>query len=116
MTPGDAIGWSKRPRREADAEKSIEDYLAAHKDDDAAVARTMEFYRRMRLSAPLEKRLSATFLASPDNEQAASELARFYLEQRRDAEAAECLLRFDGSRLDSQDMAAAAFRFSELLK
>ncbi len=102
--------------READAEKRIEDYLAAHKDDDAAVARTMEFYRRMRLSAPLEKRLSATFLASPDNEQAASELARFYLEQRRDAEAAECLLRFDGSRLDSQDMAAAAFRFSELLK
>ena len=48
--------------QEADAEKRVEDYLAAHKDDDAAVARTMDFYRRMRLSAPLEKRLSATFL------------------------------------------------------
>jgi thioredoxin-like negative regulator of GroEL len=76
----------------------------------------MDFYRRMRLSAPLEKRLSATFVASPDDEQAATELARFYLEQRRDAEAAECLLRFDGSRLDPQGAAAAAFRFSELLK
>ena len=102
--------------QEADAEKRVEDYLAAHKDDDAAVARTMDFYRRMRLSAPLEKRLSATFAAHPDDEQAATELARFYLEQRRDAEAAECLLRFDGSRLDPQDAAAAAFRFSELLK
>ena len=102
--------------QEADAEKRVEDYLAAHKDDDAADARTMEFYRRMRLSAPLERRLSAAFLAHPDDEQAASELARFYLEQRRDAEAAECLLRFEGSRLDPQDAAAAAFRFSELLK
>ncbi len=102
--------------QEADAEKRIESYLEAHKDDDAAVARAMEFYGRMRLSAPLEKRLSAAFLAGPDDEQAASELARFYLEERRDAEAAECLLRFDGSRLDSQHAAAAAFRFSELLK
>ena len=102
--------------QEADAEKRIEEYLAAHKDDEAADARAMDFYRRMRLSAPLEHKLSATFLTHPDDEQAASELARFYLEQRRDSEAAECLLRFDGSRLDSQNAAAAAFRFSELLK
>ena len=102
--------------QEADAEKRIEDYLAAHKDDDAADARAMDFYRRMRLSAPLEHKLSAAFLAHPDDEQATSELARFYLEQRRDAEATECLLRFAGSRLDPQDAAAAAFRFSELLK
>ncbi len=102
--------------QEADAVKRIEDYLAAHKDDDAADARAMAFYRRMRLSEPLEHKLSATFLTHPDDEQAASELARFYLDQRRDAEAAGCLLRFDGSRLNPQDAAAAAFRFSELLK
>jgi thioredoxin-like negative regulator of GroEL len=102
--------------QEADAEKRIEDYLAAHQDDEAADARAMDFYRRMRLSAPLEHKLSAASLAHPDDEQAASELARFYLEQRRDAEATECLLRFAGSRLDPQDAAAAAFRFSELLK
>ena len=70
----------------------------------------------MRLSAPLEHKLSAASLAHPDDEQATIELAGFYLEQRRDAEATECLLRFMGSRLDPKDAAAAAFRFSELLK
>jgi predicted Zn-dependent protease len=102
--------------QEADAERRIEEYLAVHKDDDAAEARAMDFYRRMRLFAPLEQKLSAAFLAHPNDERATSELARFYLEQRRDAEATECLLRFASSRLDPKDAAAAAFRFSELLK
>ena len=102
--------------QETDAEKRIEDYLAAHKDDDAVEARALDFYRRMRLPAPLERKFSAAFLAHPDEEQAATELARFYLEQGRDAEAAECLLRFESSQLDPQNAAAAAFRFSGLLK
>ena len=102
--------------QEADAQKRVEDYLAAHKNDSAAEARAVDFYRRMRLSVPLERRLSAAFLAHPDDEHAASELARFYLEQRRDAEAVECLARFEDSRLDPRDAAAVAFRFSELLK
>lgn len=101
--------------QEADAEKRIEDYVAAH-NDDVAETRAKDFYKRMRLSAPLERKLSAAFLAHPDDEPAVTELARFYLEQRRDAEAAACLSRFDGSRLDPRDSAAVAFRFSELLK
>ncbi|HET9524457.1 MAG TPA: tetratricopeptide repeat protein [Terrimicrobiaceae bacterium] len=101
---------------EEEAQKRVEDYLAAHQNDSAAEARTVDFYRRMRLSGPLERKLSAASLAHPDDEQAASELARFYLEQRRDAEAIECLARFDDSRLDQRDAAAVAFRYSELLK
>jgi tetratricopeptide (TPR) repeat protein len=102
--------------QEADAEKRIEDYLAAHRDDDAMEARAIEFYRRMRLVAPLERKLSAAFLAHPDDLQAACDLAGFYLEQRRDADAVACLSRFEGARLNSKEAAAAAFRFSELLK
>ncbi len=102
--------------QEGDAERRIEDYLAAHRDDDAAEARAIEFYTRLRLVGPLERKLSAAFRAQPDNLQAACDLARFYLEQRRDAAAADCLSRFDGSRLNSSDAAAAAFRFAELLQ
>lgn len=102
--------------QEADAEKRIEGYLAAHRDDGAAEARAIEFYKRMRLAAPLERRLSAAFLARPDDLQAACDLAVLYLDQRRDAEAADCLSRFESSRLDPKEAAAAAFRFSELLK
>jgi thioredoxin-like negative regulator of GroEL len=102
--------------QEAEAQKRVEDYLAEHKNDSAAEARAVDFYRRMRLSAPLERKLSAAFVAHPDDEHAASELARFYLEQRRDAEAIECLARFEDSRLDPRDAAAVASRFSELLK
>ncbi len=82
--------------QEADAERRIEDYLAAHRDDEAAEARAMEFYTRLRLVGPLERKLSAAFRAQPDDLLAACDLARFYLEQRRDAEAADCLSRFDG--------------------
>jgi predicted Zn-dependent protease len=102
--------------QEAEAEKRVEDYLTGHKDDNAAEARAMDFYRRMRLSGPLERKLSSAFLAHLDDEQAASELARFYLEQGRDAEAVECLARFEDSQLDPRNAAAVASRFSELLK
>jgi thioredoxin-like negative regulator of GroEL len=102
--------------REAEAEKHVEDYLAAHKNDEAAAARALDFYRRMRLFVPLERKLSAAFRASPGDERAASDLARFYLEQGRDHDAVECLSRFDDSALAPQDAAAAAFRFAELLK
>jgi thioredoxin-like negative regulator of GroEL len=102
--------------QEADAERRVEEYLAAHKNESTAEARAMEFYRRMRLSSPLERKLSSAFLAHPDDEQAASELARFYLEQGRDSEAVERLVRFDDSQLDPSDAAAVASRFSELLK
>lgn len=102
--------------QEADAEKRVEDYLSAHRDDGAAEARAIEFYKRMRLAAPLERRLSAAFLARPDDLQAACDVAQLYLEQRRDAEATDCLSRFESSRLDPKEAAAAAFRFSELLK
>ncbi len=102
--------------QEADAERRVEDYLAAHKDDETANRRALQLYERVRLFAPLERKLSAAFRTRLNDEQAALDLARFYLEQRRDRDAAECLSRFDGSLLNAQDAAAVAFRFSELLK
>jgi thioredoxin-like negative regulator of GroEL len=102
--------------QEADAEMRVEDYLAARENDDAATARAIDFYRRMRLFAPLERKLTAKFRAHPSDEQAVSELARYYLDQRRDREAVECLSRFDVSMLDNEAAAAVALRFSELLK
>jgi thioredoxin-like negative regulator of GroEL len=117
---GDIIFWraevSALMEQEEDAEHRIEAYLAAHRDDEAATARAVEFYNRLHLTAPLERKLSAAFGAQPDNLEAACDLARFYLEQRRDAEAAACLSRFDASRLGSVEAAAASFRFAELLK
>ncbi|HEY5743659.1 MAG TPA: tetratricopeptide repeat protein, partial [Terrimicrobiaceae bacterium] len=102
--------------QEADAEKRIETFLLSHPNDESAHAKAVDFYRRMRLSAPLERKLAAAFSSRPDDLQAVSDLAQFYLGQRRDAQAADCLSRFEGSRLDSKEAAAAAFRFSELLK
>ena len=102
--------------QEADAERRIEDYLTAHRDDEAAQTRAVEFYRRMRLVGSLERKLAAAARARPDDLLAACELARFYLEHRRDPEAVACLSHFDASRLGTGEQAAAAFRFSELLK
>ena len=101
---------------EADAEKRVEDYLAARKGDSAAEQRAIDFYRHMHLSGPLERRLSAIFSAHPGEEQSACDLARFYLEQGQDDKAVECLSRFEGTGSDSQSAAAVAFRFSEVLK
>ena len=102
--------------QEADAEKRIADYLATRQGDENATARAAEFYRRLRLSAPLEKSLSDRFSAARNDEAAATELARFYLELHRDKDVTATLERFDDSLLEPKDAAAAALRFSELLR
>ena len=84
---------------ETDAEKRVEDYLAARKGDSAAEQRAIDFYRHMHLSGPLERRLSAIFSAHPGEEQSTCDLARFYLEQGQDDKAVECLSRFEGTRI-----------------
>jgi len=120
--PGDADVLFRRAEvaalsgDEAGAEKRAEEFLAAHPGDETAGGRVQEFYRRMKLFAPMERRLTAKLAAAPADEAAAVELAQFYLGENRFKEASAALARHEFAGTPSDEIAATAFRFSQILK